>query len=77
MASEIIKMDVSFDDERVNELIPGFDKAKHGPALVGKVTDLMDLHSETGGWIWKITYPQAGGVKLVGRFVPVGAAVVG
>lgn len=76
MASQTIKLDIVLDAARVNELVPDYDHATDQQKLVDAVRAHMDLHTDAGGWMWKIAQRKDGTYRLIGNFVPTGLSVL-
>lgn len=76
MPSDTIKMDVTLSKDRCEELVPNYDENRDRQALVDQVVSEMDLHSDTGGWIWTVRPMRNNNVRLQGRFIRAGESVL-
>lgn len=68
----ITALTVTVTDAEIEEIVAGFDSSdkEHKAKLATEIGIACGLSYETGGWFWKITFPNSGGAKLVGSLVP-------
>lgn len=59
------------------ELVPGYSHEKDQDAqLVSLLVEQLGWNSELGGWLCRSTKTSGGGVKVTGKLIPPGGAVL-